>query len=76
LTIADTGSGISAEAISRIFEPFFTTKGNKGTGIGLWISREITERHRGELKVKSRQAEHGSGTVFTLFLPSKSNPPD
>jgi signal transduction histidine kinase len=69
LTIADTGSGISVDTIDHIFEPFFTTKGNKGTGLGLWISREIVERHQGTLKVKSRQSEHGSGTVFTLFLP-------
>jgi signal transduction histidine kinase len=71
LTIADTGSGMSANTISRIFEPFFTTKGNKGTGLGLWISREIIERHRGSLKVKSRDAAHCSGTVFTLFLPCR-----
>jgi signal transduction histidine kinase len=69
LTIADTGSGISADTISRIFEPFFTTKGNKGTGLGLWISREIIERHQGSLQVKSRQSANYSGTVFTLFLP-------
>jgi signal transduction histidine kinase len=69
LTIADTGSGMSADTISHIFEPFFTTKGSKGTGLGLWISREIIDRHRGWLKVKSRQAAHYSGTVFTLFLP-------
>jgi signal transduction histidine kinase len=69
LTVADTGSGMSADTISRIFEPFFTTKGNKGTGLGLWISREIIERHRGSLKVKSRHTTHCSGTVFVLFLP-------
>jgi signal transduction histidine kinase len=72
LTIADTGSGISADTITHIFEPFFTTKGNKGTGLGLWISREIVERHQGSLNVKSRQSAHGSGTVFTLFLPCES----
>jgi signal transduction histidine kinase len=69
ITVADTGSGMSADTTSRIFEPFFTTKGNKGTGLGLWISREIIERHQGSLKVKSRQSAHWSGTVFTLFLP-------
>jgi signal transduction histidine kinase len=69
ITVADTGSGMSAEIISHIFEPFFTTKGNKGTGLGLWISREIVDRHHGSLKVKSSQALHRSGTVFTLFLP-------
>jgi len=69
LTIADTGSGMSPETVSNIFEPFFTTKGSKGTGLGLWISREIVARHRGTLKVKSRQAGPRRGTVFTLMLP-------
>jgi signal transduction histidine kinase len=74
LTIADTGSGMSADTISHIFEPFFTTKGSKGTGLGLWISREIVERHQGSLQVKSRQAAAGSWTVFTLFLPCNDQP--
>jgi signal transduction histidine kinase len=76
LTLADTGAGMSAETISRIFEPFFTTKGNKGTGLGLWISREIVERHQGTLRLKSRQSAIGSGTVFTLFLPCEIEAPD
>ncbi len=74
LTVADTGTGMSADTISRISEPFFTTKGNKGTGLGLWISREIINRHRGSLKVKSRQAACHSGTVFNLFLPFEYQP--
>jgi signal transduction histidine kinase len=69
LTVADTGLGMSPVTLSRIFEPFFSTKGDKGTGLGLWISREIVDRHRGVLKVKSSQHEHCSGTVFVLFLP-------
>jgi signal transduction histidine kinase len=68
-TVADTGSGMSASTLSRIFEPFFTTKDIGGTGLGLWISREIVERHRGVLRVRSRQSPHSAGTVFTLFLP-------
>jgi len=63
---------MSADTIAHIFEPFFTTKGNKGTGLGLWISREIVERHQGSLKVKSRQSAHYSGTIFTLFLPCEN----
>ncbi len=74
VTVADTGSGMSADTISHVFEPFFTTKGNNGTGLGLWISREIIDRHQGSLRVKSRQAAHCSGTVFTLFLPCESEP--
>ncbi len=70
ITVADTGSGISAQAMSSIFEPFFTTKGIQGTGLGLWISHEIISRHQGALRVRSSQKEHASGTVFQLFLPS------
>lgn len=73
-TVADTGSGMSAPTMSRIFEPFFTTKDIGGTGLGLWISREIVERHRGSLRVRSRQSPHLSGTVFTLFLPIDEQP--
>ncbi len=69
LTVADTGPGMSPYTRSRIFEPFFTTKGNSGTGLGLWISREIVDRHQGVLKVRSRQSAPSSGTVFTLFVP-------
>jgi PAS domain S-box-containing protein len=69
LTIADTGIGIDPQVRKRIFDPFFTTKGIGGTGLGLWVSQEITERHNGALKVRSSQREGHSGTVFTLFLP-------
>lgn len=69
LTVADTGAGIPVNLLNNIFEPFFTTKGIQGIGLGLWISHEIVERHRGSLKVRSSQKEHASGTVFQLFLP-------
>ncbi len=72
LTVADTGCGMSPHTLSRIYVPFFTTKGQKGNGIGLWISRGIIERHEGVLRVRSRQSKSGSGTVFALFLPFES----
>jgi PAS domain S-box-containing protein len=68
-TVADTGSGISRDDVSRIFEPFFTTKGIGGTGLGLWISKEVVSRHNGTLKVRSSVAPNRSGTVFRFFLP-------
>jgi two-component system, sporulation sensor kinase E len=71
-TVADTGSGMSPETVKRIFEPFFTTKGLSGTGLGLWISHDIVQRHHGKLKVKSTSEQGRSGTVFTLFLPFNS----
>jgi PAS domain S-box-containing protein len=69
LTVADTGSGMSSDTAAKIFEPFFTTKEIGGTGLGLWVSHEIVQRHGGTLAVRSSQRKAHSGTVFTLFLP-------
>ena len=69
MTIADTGSGISANTRHNLFKPFFTTKGLAGTGLGLWVSAEIVARHQGRLTVRSRQRPELSGTVFQFFLP-------
>jgi signal transduction histidine kinase len=68
LTIADTGVGMNEQITANMFDAFFTTKGITGTGLGLWVSREIMERHGGEIRVRSRQGA-GAGSVFTLFLP-------
>lgn len=68
-TVADNGTGMSAETVSCIYKAFYTTKGIGGTGLGLWISCEIVERHRGIIKVRSTQRPGASGTVFQLFLP-------
>ncbi len=71
ITVADTGSGMSAEVQRRIFEPFFTTKDATGTGLGLWVSAEIIAKHQGVIQVRSRVREEGrsGGTVFTVFFP-------
>jgi signal transduction histidine kinase len=66
VTVADTGSGIPASIRSRIFEPFFTTKEKIGTGLGLWVSQQIIEKHEGRIRVRSAE---GKGTVFCVFLP-------
>ena len=69
ITIADSGTGIPPDVQSKLFEPFFTTKGIGGTGLGLWVSKEIIDRHHGHLRVRSSQSPAHRGTVFTLFLP-------
>ena len=69
ITIADTGQGMSPAVLARVFEPFFTTKDLNGTGLGLWISAGIVERHQGRLRVRSTDDPVRHGTVFTLFLP-------
>ena len=69
VTIADTGIGMTREVQARIFEAFYSTKGNNGTGLGLWVTREIVVRHKGRLSVRSSIVPGRSGTVFQLFLP-------
>jgi PAS domain S-box-containing protein len=69
ISVADTGRGMPGSVQSRLFEPFYTTKGIHGTGLGLWISSEIIDRHHGALRFRSSQKEGRSGTVFTMFLP-------
>jgi two-component system NtrC family sensor kinase len=69
VTVADTGAGIPPEVLRRLGEPFFTTKGQQGTGLGLWVTRAIVERHGGELRLRSRWGGRRHGTVFSLFLP-------
>ncbi len=69
ITIADTGHGMSPTTLNRLFEPFFTTKDLNGTGLGLWISHGIVQRHQGRLHVRSTQHPVHHGTIFSLFLP-------
>jgi PAS domain S-box-containing protein len=69
-TIADSGPGIAPEDRQKLFEPFFTTKKDVGTGLGLWISKGIVERHGGNIRFKTRTIPGRSGTVFMVFLPS------
>jgi signal transduction histidine kinase len=71
VVVADSGSGMPLAVRRRIFEPFFTTKLATGTGLGLWVTQDIMDKHRGLIAVRSRcEAEEGaSGTVFMLFFP-------
>ena len=70
ITVADNGPGIPRDNIPRIFEPFFSTKGSKGTGLGLWVSQGIVEKHGGKIRVRSSTAEAHHGTCFRIFLPT------
>lgn len=72
ITVADTGPGMTPHTITKAFEAFYTTKGMAGTGLGLWICKEIVARHDGFLHVRSSQSEKHHGTVFLLFLPYRA----
>ncbi|PYX09635.1 MAG: hypothetical protein DMG85_09220 [Acidobacteria bacterium] len=67
--IADNGPGVSRENRRRMFEPFFTTKGEKGTGLGLWVTSGIVEKHGGWIRVRSSTQSGRSGTCFAVFFP-------
>lgn len=74
LAIADTGHGMSREVLDRVFEPFYTTKALNGTGLGLWISHGIIERHGGQLRIRSSEDLAHRGTVAIIFLPLAADP--
>ena len=69
LSVADSGPGISQASRKRLFEPFFSTKADVGTGLGLWISKGIIEKHGGSLRYRSSTRLEKHGTVFSIFLP-------
>ncbi len=70
ISFSDTGKGISEEELQRLFEPFYSTK-TDGSGLGLWVSQNIIDSHRGRITSESKL---GEGTTFTIWLPL--NPPD
>jgi signal transduction histidine kinase len=67
--VADNGKGIGASSRQSIFEPFFTTKGPLGTGLGLWVSKQIIDKHGGSIRVRSSTGGARRGTVVSLLLP-------
>lgn len=72
IRVADTGPGLPAELLAKLFQPFVTRK-RDGTGLGLWISRNLLERYGGELTAANRDdAPGGHGAVFTVRLPAES----
>jgi PAS domain S-box-containing protein len=69
IVFADHGCGIPDGLKASIFNPFFTTKSDVGTGLGLWVSKSLVEKHGGRIAFRSTQ---GKGTVFTLQFPLRA----
>lgn len=78
IVVADTGPGIPKEHRKKLFDPFYTTKGQEGTGLGLWITCQLVQKHGGSIRYRSRchLPEQTGGTVFSVWLPlANENPP-
>ena len=71
IVVADNGPGIAEESRPKLFEPFYTTKGEKGTGLGLWVTKQLVGKHGGIIAFRSRCGPTNcqSGTVFSVWLP-------
>ncbi len=69
ITVSDNGHGINKEDVSKLFQPFYSTKGQRGTGLGLAVTRKIVDEHGGHVTVTSTP---GEGTSITLNLSTES----
>ncbi len=70
MIIADSGSGIPRELLSKVCQPFFTTKPEKGTGLGLWVVQGIIAKHDAMIQIRSSVRQRRSGTVFSIWWPT------
>jgi signal transduction histidine kinase len=74
ITIADTGSGIPRDLLPTIFEPFVTTKGETGTGLGLWVTKEIVTKNKWSIRLRSSAGARRHGTTFSILIPLRTEP--
>ncbi|MGC2636039.1 MAG: MEDS domain-containing protein [Acidobacteriaceae bacterium] len=70
IVVADNGAGIPSAVAAKVFEPFFSTKAQQGTGLGLWVSKGIVQKHEGSISMRTSTSTGHSGTVFSIFLPT------
>ena len=69
VTVADNGKGIDSASLPRIFESLFTTKKGTGSGLGLWVSKQLIDKHHGSICVRTRTNGKWRGTTFSVTLP-------
>ena len=67
--VSDNGHGMSDMVVSHLFQPFFSTKGDVGNGLGLWVSKQIIDKHNGVIKTRSRLSGPYRGSTFSLVVP-------
>ncbi|MBV8631584.1 MAG: CHASE3 domain-containing protein [Silvibacterium sp.] len=68
----DSGPGISDSARAKLFEPFFTTKGQEGTGLGLWVSNGIVQKHGGYIRIANSMDGDLRGACVSFYLPART----
>ena len=69
ISVRDNGSGVAPDNVSRIFDPFFTTKEDVGTGIGLWVTKDLVEKNGGRIVLQTSGLQDGFRTAFRVELP-------
>jgi PAS domain S-box-containing protein len=75
ITVADCGHGMGAATMKQIFDPFFTTKGSVGTGLGLWVCKQLVDKNGGSIRVRSNMDGERGGTTFSVVLPKDAAMP-
>jgi len=74
VSVHDCGPGIPSHVQKKLFDPFFTTKELKGSGLGLWVSRNLVMKHYGTIRFRTSTRAGSSGTIFEVFLPAATEP--
>ncbi len=74
LSVSDCGHGITPATARQMFDPFFTTKGTVGTGLGLWVCKQLVDKNGGTIRVRSRTHGPKHGTTFSVTLPPAAAP--
>jgi PAS domain S-box-containing protein len=74
ILVADNGTGMTEDTLQHLFEPFFSTKGIGGTGLGLWITKDLVTKNGGTIVARSTSEGGRSGSVFSLFFPYYETP--
>jgi signal transduction histidine kinase len=72
--IADNGPGIASHVEKKLFQPFITTKGERGTGLGLWVSLGIVQKHGGTVRITNSTQGDLQGALVRVYLPEKPQP--
>jgi signal transduction histidine kinase len=72
IEILDNGKGISEQAAQKLFQPFFTTKGEQGTGLGLWVSMGIVQKHGGTIRIENSSDAELRGASVRVYLPART----